>query len=168
MFNIRKTKAVKRLDVLNQLPWLFQNMEIRKGTCIFDHMNCNICNSQTSLFFKTTKLFAYSSSKLFSTELQPNTPPKKAEDWWYFTPETGQHISLYSYKSLEFIAKKYNLNLYSNNYNLHLFTDKKFSVNTLKFIALYKYYKDKLFNRHFQNKNSLLQSDYALIQKLNK
>ena len=114
------------------------------------------------------KMFAHSSSILFSTELQPNNLTKKAEDWWYFTPETGQHISLYTYKTLDFIAKKYNVNLYSNNYNLHLFTDKKFSVNPLKFISLYKYYKDKLFNMHFQNKNSLLQSDYALIKKINK
>ncbi|PKP59337.1 MAG: class I SAM-dependent methyltransferase [Candidatus Altiarchaeales archaeon HGW-Altiarchaeales-1] len=41
------------------------------------------------------KMFKLSDSILFSTELQPleNVTP---DNWWYFVPETGQHISFYS------------------------------------------------------------------------
>jgi hypothetical protein len=109
-------------------------------------------------------MFARSSSILFTTELQPNNVTK-VSDWWYFMPEAGQHISLYSLKSLQFLAEKYNCNLYSNNYNLHLFTPKKFTFNLVKFYSLIHNYKDKFFSRNFQNKKSLLQKDFTHIQK---
>ncbi len=60
---------------------------------------------------------------LFSTELLPSIIPKPHE-WWYYGLEHGQHISFYSLETLEYIAKKYNLNLYSNGHNIHLFTEK--------------------------------------------
>ncbi len=64
------------------------------------------------------KMFSYSDSILFSTELQP-VDKNSLENWWYFTPETGQHISLYSLASLHKIAERFNLQLLSHN-NLHL------------------------------------------------
>jgi hypothetical protein len=43
---------------------------------------------------------------LFSTELQPKNPAK-IKDWWYLTPETGQHLAFYTEKSLTVLAKKH-------------------------------------------------------------
>ncbi len=62
---------------------------------------------------------------LFSTQLYQTKPPKP-EKWWYYGFEHGQHISFYSIKTLNFIAKKYNLHLASNGL-LHLFSQKKIS-----------------------------------------
>ena len=54
------------------------------------------------------------------------TTPKPNE-WAYYGLNHGQHISFYNLKTLHYIAKKYNLNLYSNGKTLHLFTEKRLS-----------------------------------------
>jgi hypothetical protein len=54
---------------------------------------------------------------LFSTLLYSG----QAADWWYFT-EDGQHLTFYTRRSLEFIARHYGYRLASNNCDLHLFT----------------------------------------------
>jgi hypothetical protein len=64
-------------------------------------------------------------SILFTTELQP-AQKDELDKWWYFAPETGQHISFYSQKSLEEIAQKLGLHFYSRN-NIHLFSKTKLS-----------------------------------------
>lgn len=61
---------------------------------------------------------------LFSTDLLPEPVPSPSE-WWYYCLEHGQHISLYSRKSLEFIGKKYGYFFVSNNVNLHIFSRKR-------------------------------------------
>ena len=66
-----------------------------------------------------TKILKYSDNILFSTELQPNESSNPS-NWWYFVPMTGQHISLYSKRSLERLASKFNLNFYSDNFGMHL------------------------------------------------
>jgi glycosyltransferase involved in cell wall biosynthesis/SAM-dependent methyltransferase len=43
---------------------------------------------------------------------------------WYYTPHEGQHISIYTKKSLAIIAEKYHLKLYTNGNSLHLLTSK--------------------------------------------
>jgi len=65
------------------------------------------------------KLLSLSDTIIFST-LLISSPPPKVSDWWYYVPETGQHISFYSRKSLQVIAKRYNLLLQSNNKDLHI------------------------------------------------
>ena len=67
------------------------------------------------------KLFGYADSILFSTALIP-ARVAKAEDWWYFVPETGQHISFFSKKSIEILAEKLNCRFHSNRADLHLLT----------------------------------------------
>lgn len=76
------------------------------------------------------KIFSFTDTIIFSTELQPKTKIKAASDWWYFTPETGQHISFYSRKTLEYIAKKYHLSFYSSD-SLHILSRRKFTKNPL-------------------------------------
>ncbi|MDH7511315.1 MAG: hypothetical protein QHH04_09790, partial [Methanolinea sp.] len=78
---------------------------------------------------------------IFSTELLPNPTPKP-EEWWYYGLEHGQHISFYSKKTLEYIAKMFGLNYYSNK-NLHFFTNKK--INDLSWKLTCKYCNKFLF-----------------------
>jgi hypothetical protein len=74
----------------------------------------------------------------FSTELIPMNVPK-IKDWWYFVPSTGQHVSFYSKKSLEFIARKFGLYYISNNHSVHILS--KNPMNGRIFVLL------KLYNR---------------------
>ncbi|MDB9447419.1 FkbM family methyltransferase [Anabaena sp. CS-542/02] len=59
----------------------------------------------------------------FSTELLPENNPTP-DQWWYYAPQEGQHISIYTRKSLEILASKYNLQLYTDGKSLHLLTTK--------------------------------------------
>jgi hypothetical protein len=65
-------------------------------------------------------IFSISDDFLFSTELIPR---RDFENWWYLGTEHGQHISFYTPKSLEIIAKKYGKYYYPHG-NLHLFSSK--------------------------------------------
>jgi hypothetical protein len=73
----------------------------------------------------------YTSNILFSTHLVPDYMIQKPNDWWYFTPETGQHVTFYTLKGLSALAEKSGMHLYSNGQNMHLFTQKTFSKNPL-------------------------------------
>ena len=110
------------------------------------------------------KMLSYSKSILFSTTLQPANI-KSVNDWNYFAPETGQHIAFYTKKALSVIAEKYNLNLYTNNKNLHLLTQKKMRFNCVKFVSFKHSLSDKLFGRNFCNKKSLIQKDVEIARK---
>lgn len=79
----------------------------------FEHFENPIENLET--------IFGLTDLVLFSTELTPNTP-YPPEKWWYYCLEHGQHISLFSRQSLEFIGEKYGYFLTTNNTNLHIFS----------------------------------------------
>ena len=102
------------------------------------------------------KLLAHSDSILFSTELFKSG---KLEDWWYIMPEHGQHVAFYSRKTLEFIANKYQLHLYTNNRTLHLLTKKR--INPFFYRISCSYPLARIYNSIFSPK-SLLESDYAM------
>jgi hypothetical protein len=72
------------------------------------------------------KILKISKNIIFSTELISKTAPDP-DNWWYYGKEHGQHIALYTQKSLHFIAKKYTVNYYNIN-NLHFFSEKKISI----------------------------------------
>lgn len=78
------------------------------------------------------KIFTYSDTILFSTELQPDKEIYSSDDWWYFIPETGQHIAFYSKKTLEYIAEKIGCNVFSNGSTFHILTKRQFSRNPLE------------------------------------
>ncbi len=45
----------------------------------------------------------FSDNILFTTYLVPNSNPKPNE-WWYYGPDHGQHVSLFTEKSLNLLA----------------------------------------------------------------
>jgi hypothetical protein len=67
-------------------------------------------------------MFLISKNIIFTTELLPEPIPKP-DNWWYYTLEDGQHISFYSEKTFQYIAKNYKLN-YIYFRNIHLLTEK--------------------------------------------
>ncbi|HEV7621994.1 MAG TPA: class I SAM-dependent methyltransferase [Flavisolibacter sp.] len=108
------------------------------------------------------ELLKYSDNILFSTTLQP-IPKPTPETWWYILPEIGQHISLFHLKTLEYIAQKKNLFLFSNGKNTHLLTKKK--INPLLFKLITKERVAKLINPVFINGNkSLTEKDLDYLK----
>ena len=69
-------------------------------------------------------IFKFSKNIFFSTELLPESNPKPGE-WWYYSLQDGQHIAIYTAKSLAIIAETLGLNFYTNGLNLHLITEKQ-------------------------------------------
>jgi hypothetical protein len=76
-------------------------------------------------------MLSLSDNVLFSTELVPEGEPTPSS-WWYFAPETGQHIAFYSLRSLERLAEMFRLKLYSNGTSLHMFSKKQLKMDPFK------------------------------------
>lgn len=70
-------------------------------------------------------LLGLSDNLLFTTELYNADNIPKLDQWWYYGLEHGQHIIFYALPTLKYIADKYNLYLYTNNYDIHLLSNKK-------------------------------------------
>lgn len=112
-------------------------------------------------------------SILFSTELCPNQNFTTSDDWWYFVPEIGQHISFHTRASLEYVGRKLGYNLYTNNTNLHLLTKHKFTTDPFAYLKVFKPFEstarfiNKLPHKISGNKRrpSLMSADSDLIKK---
>jgi len=139
-------------------------MDIVTAFEVFEHL--------TSPLVEIEKMLKYAENIIFSTVLVPKNVPD-FKDWWYITPQTGQHIAFYSIESLEFVAKKYHLNFYTNGQNLHFFSKSKIDEKVVQEVFHpQKSIVEKVANRlkgEVKTKPSLLQSDYDFILKqLNK
>jgi hypothetical protein len=84
-----------------------------------------------------SRMCSCAESILFTTLILPEPAPKP-EEWWYYGPEHGQHISLYSRKSLAAIASKLGMNFYTNGKSMHLFTRKRIPATLFHLLAFYK------------------------------
>lgn len=74
------------------------------------------------------------STLIFSTELFSGTPPHPS-DWDYYAFPTGQHISFFQLKTLDFIADKLSLQLYSSG-NFHILSKHKIcSLTTWRILS---------------------------------
>lgn len=68
------------------------------------------------------EMLTHADSIFFSTTL---APAEGIKDWWYLTPETGQHITFYTLDALHRLGDRHGLKLYSNGHDYHLFTRKR-------------------------------------------
>ncbi len=141
----------KNFDVTNQHKDI--KYEIVTAFELFEHLENPMDEIQ--------KMLNYGDSILFSTELQPSS--FELSVWEYLALETGQHIALYSFSTLKEIAKKLNLNVYSNFKNIHLLTPKKLNQNIFQILARPKI--AFVYNSFFSRNTSLLQKDYDLIKR---
>ncbi len=75
------------------------------------------------------KMLSLSDSIFFTTELAPDSI-NSVNDWWYFIPETGQHITFFSRKSLTILAQKMDADFYTDGVWLHAITrDKSIKID---------------------------------------
>jgi hypothetical protein len=65
-----------------------------------------------------TPLVAATGVILCTTEILPEPTPKPGA-WWYYAPETGQHITFYTVASLEALAERLGMRLVTNSRSLH-------------------------------------------------
>jgi len=85
------------------------------------------------------EMFGFSETIIFSTLLQPlDSRLLNPEEWTYFAPQTGQHISFYTKRSLESIASTFSCNLYSDEEDVHILTKRelKLSKNKMKGLVI--------------------------------
>ena len=106
------------------------------------------------------KILSFTDSIIFSTDLIGDEP-REIEQSWYIAPEHGQHVAFYNIKTLEFIARKYGLNLYSAR-NLHFMTRKKLSPRAYGLYTSIKF--ARIYNTLFPGK-SLLEDDFELYKR---
>jgi 2-polyprenyl-3-methyl-5-hydroxy-6-metoxy-1,4-benzoquinol methylase len=113
-------------------------------------------------FIDKTLKKSEASTIIFSTYLYQGEPPEP-ENWWYYSFETGQHISFYQLKTLKSIAKQLSLYLYSYK-EMHMLTNQKLPHNfiwsffTGKFsIFLYEYIKLKMHSKTFEDHKLMLE-----------
>lgn len=103
-------------------------------------------------------MLRYSDTIIFSTRIIPYMNIKPSE-WWYYVLDTGQHIALYSMKSLQHIAKTKNLFFSSNGISFHVLSRQRIPRVALKtlssplFAAVISYFVNI-------RRESLLDNDY--------
>jgi hypothetical protein len=72
-----------------------------------------------------SRLMELSDNVFVSTALVPSPPPR-INEWWYYMPGSGQHISFYTKESLQSLAARFHRHLLSFN-SYHLFSSKPHS-----------------------------------------
>lgn len=80
------------------------------------------------------ELAALAPSIVFSTELLPQTANRPGE-WWYYAPETGQHVSFYTVSALQVIAERLQMRLATNSVNLHVLSRTPVSNRVLRLVS---------------------------------
>lgn len=105
------------------------------------------------------EMLTFSNNIIFSTTLIPENNPRPGE-WWYYGLEHGQHVVLYTARSLALIAERFDLNLYSKGNDLHLLTKKSISPLLFKAVASRRLggWLDLFHKRH-----SLLEADFMKV-----
>lgn len=80
------------------------------------------------------KMLKLSDNILISTTLFKGHEIPRFSEWWYYGQEHGQHISFYTIETLQYLAHKFDLTLYSNKVDLHFFSKSKKSKLKLKIL----------------------------------
>jgi hypothetical protein len=74
---------------------------------------------------------------IFTTEAIDTPPPDPAEkSWWYFVPESGQHITFASKKGLDEFRKILGFDYYTNLGSLHVMSRSKLKFGTRQILGI--------------------------------
>lgn len=128
---------------------------------VFEHLADPVTNLE--------QMLSFSDNILFSTCLVPGGDITSASDWWYFVPEVGQHVSFYTVRSLQYLAAKFDLKLYTDGRTTHLFTTKSIRdpfKPKLKWEFNRRLFKLKQAVGMWRSNNSLLATDFSRIKNM--
>lgn len=95
-------------------------------------------------------------SFLFSTVLLPEPFPA-FDQWWYFGPEHGQHVSFYTLNSLSKLAGSVGKHLVTDGVELHMITSKRVNDRIFRFVTRQRV---ATFLGFFCRRDSFLLSDF--------
>lgn len=84
-------------------------------------------------FIRDALILAKCDTFIFTTQLFDGSPPQP-EKWWYYSFETGQHISFFQRRTLQTISAKLHLNLASAG-GLHVLSMAHFNEYLLRICA---------------------------------
>lgn len=73
---------------------------------------------------------------LFSTDIYGQELELRPQDWWYYGYQHGQHVSFYSRRTLDYIARQIGMNYYFISEGIHLFTRKRISKGKVAALTL--------------------------------
>lgn len=141
-------KFCKNLFALDFIGDLKKQYDLLTAFELFEHFNNPIMEIED--------MFSVSPNIIFSTTLLP-TPTPYPSEWWYFSLNSGQHISFYTKKSLNIIAKKYRKHYIGFN-NIHIFSENKIPIFKLWIAIKFA----NLINKAVKY-DSLIQKDYKSI-----
>jgi 2-polyprenyl-3-methyl-5-hydroxy-6-metoxy-1,4-benzoquinol methylase len=116
------------------------------------------------------EIMKYGDSLLFTTELQPAITPVSVADWWYFIPETGQHVSLFTEKALAHMAAEFGCYFYTDGHSNHLYIRKQLPGNPFDkirdpfLIRKMRKIVSKFDRKQFPERESLLNKDWELVK----
>ena len=118
---------------LNDIQNLKKNFDIIYAIEVFEHID--------KLNF-TLELLNKLNFKMLIITTELHDQIKNLEKWSYIGKEHGQHINFFGVKTLNAIAKNYNLHCYTDKKWIHIFSKKKLSILyilKLKIIMRLKY-----------------------------
>jgi 2-polyprenyl-3-methyl-5-hydroxy-6-metoxy-1,4-benzoquinol methylase len=107
------------------------------------------------------QMLQFSDTILFTTELQPEDAAG-LNDWNYFVPETGQHISLFHRESLAALARRTGLHLLSHK-DIHLLSRSERSSFLYRLVFRPRFQKVM---RRLRTRKSLLLRDAEKIRAM--
>ncbi len=79
------------------------------------------------------RMLQLSDSILFSTEIFSGKAPS-SDEWSFYSFSHGQHVSLYSLESLQYLARKYQVHLCTNGKSFHLLSKKRVNNTAFNFL----------------------------------
>jgi hypothetical protein len=80
------------------------------------------------------ELAALAPAIIFSTELLPEVGNRPGQ-WWYYAPETGQHVSFYTSAALRVIAERLQMHLVTDGSRLHVLSRTPVSERLLRMLT---------------------------------
>jgi len=100
---------------------------------------------------------------IFSTQTFEGKPPLP-DAWWYYSLETGQHISFYQTRTIDYIAKKLNVYYHKSKY-IHVFSRRKINLFQFLLATSVLKYPLALLARKYLGSKTQLDHDNLMIER---
>src|ERR1039458_2047907 len=99
--------------------------EVTEGDCDFKVVTAfEVLEHLVDPVAEVAQMVRLAKTILFSTEVAPKEKPPLPGSWWYYAPDCGQHVTLYTNRSLDLLAAKFGLRHYHGAW-MHVFTDRQ-------------------------------------------